>query len=77
MSNCDRDFDVRLTVTLRHVKSTRLFRLSVASLFEFLLLASFVQVGQGPFSRIIAHGLFTVADVCTGKSAQLTDFVTR
>ena len=46
---------------LRHVKSTRPFRLSVTALFEFLTLAQLIQTAQIPFVGIVTHFSFTAS----------------
>ena len=58
---------------LRHVKSTRPSRLSVAALFEFLTLAQLVQTTQMPFVGTVTHISFTATYVHPSQSTQLAN----
>ena len=63
------------TEQLRHVKSTRPFRLTVAALFEFLTPAQLIQTTQTPSVRVVTH--VSLAYVHPSQPTQLTNPISR
>ena len=59
------------------MKSTRSFRLSVATLLEFLTSARLIQPTQTALAGIVTHGPFTAAHVHPSKPTQLADPVSK